>query len=161
MSITQSLGEKDVLQVALILTLFCLVFGWYSPGDLLAAGSLPVRYMAEDGPEAEPEADSSSSDSHIDNQAYLREFEQRRRSRASGHSATMAGVVVEKRYRGFSFPTQVRQHPRCRDNRTTFFEYQNGASSIRYYDGYLPPRYTGSQSYITVQPPVTNSCIEP
>lgn len=104
-----------------------------------------MQYMAEVEPADEPAMEPSSAASRIDNQAYLREFEERRRSRASGRFSSTAEVIIEKRYHGFAFPPQARVPPRCGGKRTTFFNYQNGVSSIRYYDGYWLDRYSGSQ----------------
>jgi hypothetical protein len=145
----------------LIIILFWQVFSWLNPGNLSAAGSLSVRYMVEDKPADETAMGFSSASSHIDNQAYLREFEERRSSRTSGRWASSTIVVVEKRSPGFSFPPRLRKHPRCGDNPSTFFEYQNGSGSLRYYDGYLPNRYHGPQTFITVKPPVRGSCVDP
>ena len=120
-------------------------------GYALAGGPLSVLYP-EDSDDREHEVDSQQS--YIDNQAYLREFEQQRRERVL-HPPPQAPVgVIRKRERVRSFsPFQFPYYQSYSSDSAVGMEVHGGATSIRYYDGYRP-NYYAPRYYYHPSPPV-------
>ncbi len=119
----------------LVLLSFMVVIGsWFGSAiKSCAGGPLPVVYNEED----EKNDDSDFSYNHIDNQAYLEEYEKSRRLRTSAGSLSSFSVVIEKK-RNRSFPHRNWNYPQKYRNNSYSIEFQNGTGFFRYYDGYRP-----------------------
>ena len=117
-----------------ILSFMVVIGSWFRPAvKSYAGGPLPVVYNEED----EDKDDSDFSNNHIDNQAYLEEYEKSRRLRTSAGSLSSFSVVIEKK-RNRSFPHRNWNYPQKYRNNSYSIEFQNGTGSLRYYDGYRP-----------------------
>lgn len=105
-----------------------------SAGTVWASGPLPVIYGEdEDDPIVE------SQQSYIDNQAYLREFENQRRTRVLSPTRKAPVAVIRKKSRVRSFSPF--SFPYYRDHESSDFlsiEVQGEGTTIRYVDGYQP-----------------------
>lgn len=117
--------------IALLLIFVCL-----SSRASLAGGPLPVVYPEDSDADDREEIVQQR---YIDNQAYLREFEQQRRERVlyPHRPAPVSVISLDKRVSSFS-PFFAPSFQRYQSSNFVGIGVYDGATSIRYYNGYQP-----------------------
>jgi hypothetical protein len=103
-------------------------------GPVQALDPLPVIYGEDESDEI-----VESQQSYIDNQAYLREFEQKRTARVLSTPREAPVAVIKRKSRARSFTPF--NFPFYRDYQSSDFlsvEVQGNGTTVRYVDGYQP-----------------------